>query len=267
MNQEFLNIVSIYRDIFKWADKKGDTDTVLDLEESPDEGAHPLSDKLPGFLANDLQVLQENIEAVKAENPFKTVLLTSSVRHEGSSTIVANWGRLLARERLEGLPIDAGETITGGVLIIDGNLRRPRMHTLFDLDRKRGLTELLAGELQLDQVLKAAPRKNLWVITAGKPAANPADLLGSLLMKGILEESSRRFQVVIIDSAPTTQYAETIALAKQVEAIVLVVRSGVTRWEVVLSAKKQLRRVNSRLLGVVLNQRKFYIPEWIYRHI
>ncbi|MBU1880955.1 capsular biosynthesis protein, partial [bacterium] len=132
---------------------------------------------------------------------------------------------------------------------------------------KRGLTELLTGELELEQVLKSAPRRNLWVITAGKPAANPAELLGSLQMKGVLAQCKQRFQFVIIDSAPTTLYAETTALAKQAEAVLLVLRAGSTRWEVSHTAKKQLQRVNQRLLGVVLNQRRFYIPEWIYQRI
>lgn len=259
--------MSIYKDIFKWADKHGDAESPLEAEESPEDIHHPLDKEIPRSLGNDLQVFQENIEALRAQSPFKTVLITSSVRHEGTSTVVANWGRILARERLEGLPIDAQEIIGGGVLLIDANLRRPSLHSLFELDRKRGLTELLTGELQLEQVVKGAPRRNLWIITAGKPAANPADLLGSLLMKGILSECRQRFQFIVVDSAPATLYAETLALAKQVEAIVLIVRSGLTRWEVVLSAKKQLQKVNPKLLGVVLNQRRFYIPEWIYRRM
>lgn len=259
--------MGIYRDIFKWAEKKGDAESPLEPEESPEETHHPLTDEIPRLLANDLQVFQENIEALRTQDPFQSILITSSVRHEGSSTMAANWARLLARERLEGLSVDAGETISGGILLIDANLRRPTLHSLFDLDRKRGLTELLTGALQLDQVLKGAPRKNLWVITAGKPSANPADLLGSLLMKGILDECRSRFQFVIMDSAPTTLFAETLALAKQADAVVLMVRSGITRWEVALSAKKQLQKVNRRILGVVLNQRRFYIPEWIYRRI
>ena len=259
--------MSIYKDIFKWAEKKGGPESPLEPEESYEETAHPLDDEIPRLLANDLQVFQENMEALRAQNQFKSVLITSSVRREGSSMIAANWGRLLARERLEGLPVDTGEKISGGIVLIDANLRRPALHSMFDLDRKRGLTELLTGELQLDQVLKNAPRKNLWLITAGKPAANPADLLGSLVMKGILSECGQRFQFVIVDSAPVTLYAETLALAKQVETVVLIVRARETRWDVTLSAKTQIQKVNPRLLGVVLNQRKFYIPEWIYQRI
>jgi protein-tyrosine kinase len=259
--------VSIYRDLFKWAERNTDTESPIEPEEKPGEVGHPLLDDLPRTLTNDLQVLQENIDAIRAETPFKTVLVTSSVRREGSSTIVANWSRVLSRERFDGLPIDTGEMIAGGILVIDCNLRRPKLHSLFDLDRKRGMTELLTGELQLDEVLKGAPRKNLWVITAGKPAANPADLLGSILMKGLLDECRRRFQFILIDSAPTTLYAETLALAKQVEGVILVVQAGSTRWEVAASAKKALLKVNPNLLGVVLNQRQYYIPEWIYRRI
>jgi len=259
--------VSIYKDIFKWAEKKGDNENPIEPEESPEEMHHPLDKDVPRILANDLQVFQENLEAIRTQNQFKTVLITSSVHGEGSSTIVANWGKILARERVEGLPIDAGEIISGGVLLIDANLRKPSLHSFYELDRKRGLTELLTGELQLDKVLKSASGRNLWIITAGKPAANPADLLGSLLMKGILNECRDRFQFVVLDSAPATLCPETLALAKQVEAVVLVVRAGVTRWEVAHSAKKQLKKVNPRLLGVILNQRRFYIPEWIYRRI
>ncbi len=259
--------MSIYKDIFAWAEKKGGNESPIEPEESAEEKAHPLEAEIPRLLANDLQVFQENIEAIRTQKPFKSVLITSSVRREGSSILSANWGRLLARERFYGLPVDTSEEIAGGVLLVDANLRRPALHSLFDLDRKRGLTELLTGEFQLEQVLKSAPRKNLWVITAGKPAANPADLLGSLVMKGILTECSQRFQLVIIDSAPISLYAETLALAKNVEAAVLVVHTGQTRWEVALSSKKQLQKVNPNLLGVILNQRKFYIPEWIYQRI
>ncbi len=257
----------IYRDLIKYADKQGEVESPLAPAETPEEAHHLLPADMPRPLANDLQVFQENIEALRAQNPFKTVLITAAVKGEGTSTIAANWCRLLARDRMVGLPIDTADAIGGGILLIDAALRRPVLHSFFDLDRKRGLTELLQGELELEAVLKSAPRRNLWVITAGKPAANPADLIGSLLMKGVLEECRQRFEYVVLDSAPVTQYAETLALAKQVDVSVLVVRAGVTRSEVALSAKKQLQKVDSRLLGVILNQRKFIIPEWIYHKI
>jgi capsular exopolysaccharide synthesis family protein len=254
--------------MIKWAEKRGEViESPLEADETPEEAHHPLPGDLPRILANDLQVLQENIESLRANDDFKSVLITSSVRGEGASTIAANWCRLLARDRLSGLPVHTMESIGGGILLIDANLRRPVQHSLFDLDRKRGLTELLQGELDLQQVIKGVSRRNLWVITAGKPAANPADLLGSVLMKGILEECRQRFEFIVIDSAPLTLYAETLALAKQADAAVLVVHSGVTRWEVAASAKNQLQKVNTRLLGVVLNQRKFIIPDWIYKRI
>ncbi len=259
--------MSIYRDLIKWADKRDDVESSLEPDETPQEAHHPLPDDIPRLLANDLQVFQENITALRAQRNFKTVLMTAAVRGEGSSTIASNWCRLLARDRFSGLPFDAVETITGGILLIDANLRRPVQHSLFDMDRKRGLTELLQGELDLEQVLKSAPRRNLWIITAGKPASNPADLLGSLLMKGVLDECRRRFEFIVLDSAPVSLYAETLSLAKQVEAVVQVVRAGKTRWEVVLSARNQIHKVNSQILGVVLNQRKYIIPEWIYRRV
>jgi capsular exopolysaccharide synthesis family protein len=258
--------VTIYKEMIKWAEKRGEVmENPLDPEETPEEAHHPLPGDMPRPLANDLQRLQENIEALRAQNDFKTVLVTSAVQGEGSSTIAANWCRLLARDRLSGLPIHTGEAIGGGILLIDANLRRPVQHRLFDLDRKRGLTELLQGELDLQQVIKGVLRRNLWVITAGKPAANPADLLGSALMKGILDECRSRFEFIVLDSAPVTLYAETLAMAKQADASLLVVHTGQTRWEVAASAKNQLQKVNSRILGVVLNQRKFIIPEWLYQ--
>jgi capsular exopolysaccharide synthesis family protein len=259
--------VSIYKDLLKWADKQGQVESRLEPAETPEEAQHPLPGDMPRLLANDLQVLQENVEAVRARGTFSSVLFTSSVRGEGSSTISANWARLLARDHLAATPLQAVTDEIGGILMIDANLRRPVLHNLFDLDRKRGLTEVLQNELTLDQVLKSSPRRNLWVITAGKPAANPADLLGSVLMKGLLDECRRRFEFVVLDSAPVTLYAETLALAKQIEAIVLVVRAGKTRWEVALTARDQLQKVNSRILGVVLNQRRYLIPDWIYRRL
>jgi capsular exopolysaccharide synthesis family protein len=260
--------VTIYKDMIKWAEKRGEVlESPLEADETPDEAHHPLPGDLPRPLANDLQMLQENIEALRGQDEFRTVLVASAVRGEGASTIAANWCRLLARDRLSGMPISTTDTIGGGILLIDANLRRPVQHSLFDLDRKRGLTELLQGELDLQQVIKGVSRRNLWVITSGKPAANPADLLGSMLMRGILEECRRRFEFIVVDAAPVSLYAETLALAKQVDATLLVVRTGQTRWEVAASAKNQLQKVNSRILGVVLNQRKFIIPGWIYKRI
>jgi len=81
--------VSIYRDIFKWADRKGESESPVDLEKSEDTTLHPLPETIPRHLANDLQVFQENIEALKAQSSFKTILVTASVRGEGSSTVVA----------------------------------------------------------------------------------------------------------------------------------------------------------------------------------
>ena len=259
--------MSIYKDILKWADKQGQVESRLEPDEMPEEAHHPLPGDMPRPLASDLQVLQENIEALRSQGTFKTVLFTGAVRGEGTSTMAANWARLLARDRMTGLPLGALDDAAGGILVIDSNLRRPVLHSLFDLDRKRGLTEVLQGELKLDQVLKGTPRRDLWVVTAGKPAANPADHLGSPVMKALLDECRQRFDFIIMDSAPVTLYAETLALAKQAEAIVMVVRAGKTRWEVALSARNQLQKVNSRILGVVLNRRSYIIPEWVYRRI
>lgn len=187
------------------------------------------------------RTLRTNILFSKPDQPIKILLVTSSGPKEGKSTTVANLAITFAQ-------------MGNKTLIIDADLRRPIQHRLFNFNKAVGLTNLLIGEKTMQQAIHpVVGLPNLYLLNCGILPPNPAELLGSMAMRELLLKLRSEYNIVLIDTPPTLAVTDASILAPSVDAVLLLVRSGVTVREAALRAKEQLQRVGATVIGVVLN--------------
>ncbi len=193
-------------------------------------------------VAEAYRILRTNLQFAAVERPLHTLLITSPAPAEGKSLTAANLGVALAQ---------AGRR----VVVLDADLHRPRQHRLFGLRNNIGLTSaLLEPRPALDGLLQETSVPGLRVLTSGPLPPNAAELLGSSRMRDLLAELVADADIVLLDSPPATALADATILSTQCDGVLLVLDCGVTRAEVARRALEALRRVNARLVGVLLNR-------------
>ena len=203
-------------------------------------------------IAESYRHLRTSLLLSSAGQPPKTILVTSSQPSEGKTTTAINTAFMLAQTGVE-------------VLIIDCDLRRPRLHTQFEVPNSKGLTTWLSGERDLDNLLQSYPKTpNLKILTSGPAPPNPAELLGSEEMRRLLGLLSERFAHIIIDSPPAISFTDASILSTMVDGVMLVVHGGRSSRAVVRRAKQQLLDVGAHIFGVVLNNVKVESQDYYY---
>lgn len=185
--------------------------------------------------------LRTTLFALGREVSLRSVLVTSAEQNEGKSTIVSNLGVSIAM---------SGHR----VLIIDGDLRLPSQHRIFDLRNRMGLSEILRGELQIDEALQTTEYPGLFVLTAGdKQESDPTELLRAG-MPALIERLTKTFEFVLIDSPALLPVADGLALAPEVDGVLLVASQAQTHRGALEQAVSELARFHVRPLGVVVNR-------------
>jgi capsular exopolysaccharide synthesis family protein len=152
------------------------------------------------------------------------------------------------------------------VLLIDCDLRRPRVHKTLDIPREPGLTNILAGGAASDAVICRTKVPNLDIIATGVTPPNPAELVGSQRMADFLAEMRTRYDRVILDSPPLPAFTDATILSSLTDGVILVVRAGVTHKAHALLTVRHLKAVRARILGTVLNAVKPRHDNYYYRH-
>jgi capsular exopolysaccharide synthesis family protein len=151
------------------------------------------------------------------------------------------------------------------VLIIDCDLRRPRIHAHFEVPNTKGLTNWLSGETDIDSLLQSYDKQpNLKFLMSGPIPPNPAELLGSDEMRKLIGQLSERFAHIIIDSPPAISFTDASILSTMVDGVVLVVHGGKSSRAVVRRAKQQLLDVGAHIFGVVVNNVKLETQDYYY---
>lgn len=176
-----------------------------------------------------------------SEKPPKKIAITSPNPGEGKTTTVVNTSISLSQ--------------TGGqVLIIDADMRKPRIHQVFGDKNEVGLSSFLSGNIDIDSVLKRSTLSNLYYIPSGPIPPNPTELIGSEIFRKMIESLEKRFNHIVIDCPPVLGFADSIILSTYVDGLILVVSGGKTPKETLKRAKEGLQQVNARILGVVINR-------------
>jgi capsular exopolysaccharide synthesis family protein len=174
------------------------------------------------------------------EKPLRTILVTSSGPQEGKTTTAVSLAITMA---------GSGNR----VLLVDADMRRPRIHRTFGLSTSQGLSSLILGEGRLDDVVVQSAIPNLFVLPCGPVPPNPAELLHASSFARLIGEMASRFDRIIIDSPPVGVVADAIVIATNVDGTLMVLKAGHTARDIAAHAVRQLRDVNAPIFGAVLN--------------
>jgi len=204
-------------------------------------------------IAEAYRHLRTSLLLSSAGTPPKTILVTSSQPSEGKTTTAINTAFMLAQTGAQ-------------ILIIDCDLRRPRLHAQFSLSNVRGLTNCLSGESDdIDSLIQTYDKQpNLRVLPSGPIPPNPAELLGSEEMRNLLTTLSTKFTHIIVDSPPAISFTDASILSTFVDGVILVVHGGRSSRAVVRRARQQLLDVGANIFGVVLNNVKMESHDYYY---
>lgn len=204
-------------------------------------------------IAEAYRHLRTSLLLSSAGTPPKTILVTSSQPSEGKTTTAINTAFMLAQTGAQ-------------VLIIDCDLRRPRLHAHFNVPNARGLTNCLSGESEdLDSLIQTYDKQpNLKLLTSGPIPPNPAELLGSDEMRRLLTTLTEKFTHIIVDSPPAISFTDASILSTFVDGVILVIHGGRSSRAVVRRAKQQLLDVGAHIFGVVLNNVKIESHDYYY---
>lgn len=239
------------------------------IDDPNDKGAPKTSSRLArstkGLAASELVVherphsgiaeaargIRTNLLFTNPDKPFHKLLVTSSAPAEGKTTVACSIAIALAQ---------SGQR----TCIIDCDLRRPRLHRIFDRVGDAGLTTLLVGDASLEEVAKPTVVENLWSIPAGPIPPNPADLFHSERFKKFLERASQAFDRIVIDSPPLVAVTDSAILSTLVDGTVFVIRAASTTRALATQGMRTLADVDAPVVGAVLNGADLRRHEYSY---
>lgn len=203
-------------------------------------------------MAEAYRHLRTSLLFSSAGKPPQSILVTSSQPSEGKTTTAINTAITLAQSDAD-------------VVIIDCDLRRPRLHSHFNLENSQGLTNYLSGERNTQNLIKTCPDlPRLKVITSGPIPPNPAELLSSNEMKNLLQFLSGKYKHIVIDSPPAISFTDAAILSTQVDGVILVAMAGRSSMHLMRRFKQRLGNLGARIYGVVLNGIKAGSVEYEY---
>ncbi len=210
--------------------------------------------EVPVEFAEELALFRHGVEAA-IPKPRRSLVLTGATSGEGVTTLVTFLGTSLAVR-------DGKKT-----LVIDASFKSPRFSRIFGLLGKPGLSDYCSGAAELSDVLYRTDSDELFFMGVGTELYNPALILSSDRARSLASELTQRFDYVLFDTGAVLSNAETSMVAAGVDGVILIVRSGKTKREVLMKAEKLIRFSGGRVIGSVLNRREFPIPEAIYKRL
>lgn len=199
------------------------------------------------FVSESYQMLCTNLNYVDVDSNEKVLLFSSATMEEGKTTSAVNTAITLANDGKK-------------VLLMECDLRKARVHKLFQVEQSPGLTDYLAeksGVTDLKDYIKSDVEvENLDILTAGQLPPSPPKVLGSKSMEELIKKCRKAYDVIIIDSPPVLSITDAAILSKLCDGIIMVVAVGTTKKEELVAARKAFERVNGKILGVVMTKVK-----------
>jgi protein-tyrosine kinase len=199
--------------------------------------------------------LKAKVLGRSAGRTLKTILVTGTAHGGGTSTTAVN------------LATSLSEGPSHSVLLVDANLRTPGLHRFFKTDAFTGMSELLDVRGEKSFGFKKVGENELYLFPCGVKRTKSDGYFESVRFAQFLNNVRNSFDYVIFDSAPITGFPDTQTLCSKVDGVILVITYDRTRRQVALRAKKELEEAGANILGVIINRRKYYIPDWIYRRL
>jgi succinoglycan biosynthesis transport protein ExoP len=197
--------------------------------------------------------IRTNILFMSPDHPIRTMVITSPSPQEGKTTTAINLAVAMA---------EAG----GRVLLIDTDMRRPRLHRSFAVPNQVGVSTLILGNSKLDDAIKHTDVPNLDLLPCGPIPPNPSELLHTKRFAQILEDCKTRYERIILDSPPTSAVTDPAVLGNLADGVILIVKGASTTREAAAHARRQLISAKCRLLGVIVNEIDFSNPGYGYHY-
>jgi len=203
-------------------------------------------------MAESYRALRTSLLLSNLGSPPKIIMVTSALPQEGKSTTSINCAVVLAQKGVR-------------VLLIDADLRRPSIHKTLGMGPRSGLSNVLTGSTTLEQAItRSQIVPNLFVLPAGTPPPNPAELLASSEMLGVLTKLRDQYDHIVVDTPPSLSVTDAVVLSQRADAVVLVIRSGKTTKQALRRSRDILARVNAKVVGVLLNAVDLTSPDYYY---
>jgi capsular exopolysaccharide synthesis family protein len=203
-------------------------------------------------MAESYRALRTSLLLSSLGSPPKVIMVTSALPQEGKTTTSINCAVVLAQKNVR-------------VLLIDADLRRPSIHKTLGMGPRSGLSNVLTGSTTLEQAItRTAILPNLYVLPAGTPPPNPAELLASTNMRDVLEQLRGEYDHIVVDTPPSLSVTDAVVLSPRADAVVLVIRSGKTTKQALRRSRDILAQVNAKVVGVLLNAVDLSSPDYYY---
>ena len=201
-------------------------------------------DRPQAMAAESLRTLRSALALSDVDNPPKVVMLSSSVPAEGKTFVSSGLARVSAQA-------------VARTLLIDADMRHPRVHSAIGIDNGPGLDQVLSGQSSLADAIRSDPSSDLHILTAGTGSINPPDLLRSETMQRLLQQIRAEYDFIVIDTPPFVPMTDSQILTSLVDKMILVVRWGSTPVPVVQNVLKQIHRLDAPLVGSVMSRVSF----------
>ena len=208
------------------------------------------------FISEDYRTIRTSILLSNPGAPLKVIAFSSSLPQEGKTATAVNMAVAFAQLKKH-------------TLLIDADLRKPRLHRIFNIRNNVGLSSFLTGSVMFEETIRKTSTENIWMIPSGPLPPNPAELLNSAKMVETLDEARDNFDVVLLDTPPVLAVVDPVIVSSLAEGTVFVVKAGKTGRKPFLKAIEELSRANSKIIGVLFNEmkmRKEAYQSSYYRH-
>jgi len=192
-------------------------------------------------IAEDYRTVRTSILFSHADSAPKTIAFTSTLPQEGKTATVSNLAVSFAQ-------------LEGKVLLVDADMRKPRLSKVFNLRNTNGLSSYLTGKKSFDEVVQKTSIENVWTIPSGPHPPNPAELLNSKRMKELLAQAKEAFNVVLLDTPPVLAVIDPVIVSSLADSTVFVVRAGKTTRRSLQRALDEVRKSKADIIGVIFNE-------------
>jgi Mrp family chromosome partitioning ATPase len=210
---------------------------------------------IPDDFVRELGILRNSVEAAMGKMKKKTILFAGSAPAEGTTTLVSSFAELLSVQSNE------------KTLLVELNARRPSLKWKYGLSSENGVTHFFSGKRPFEAIIQRTPKGAFDIAHVGEQDPVKIQLHLELMFPKLIEEARMRYDTLLIDAPPVIGSPETPPLTSFVDGTVLVVRAGKTKREIIQRSLDVISQFEGRVLGIVLNRKKYYIPDFIYRRI
>ncbi len=210
-------------------------------------------------MEKEMLSLYQNIESLLPNSPKKVIQFIGSREGEGASTIVREFGRMTAGK------------LDKAVLILDADQHNPKQHLFFGITPEYGWEDMVRedGKVNgdIDKVLYQGEESNLYVCPVSPNSALTHNVFDSPKLEDLWKKLKERFDLILVDSPAATVSPDGAAISRNVDGVILVLEAENTRWPVAENAKETIEKNGGKILGIVFNKRRYYIPDFIYRRL